>query len=389
MTLRVALLGATGSIGSRTVEVIRAHRDRLELVAVASRGSDPGRLLELARDYPLELLAVSEPAAAAWLRPRLPAACRLATGPESLLEVASLPAADRVVAGVVGAAGLPAVAAALRNGKIVALANKESLVVAGAVLMRLAELHGGALVPVDSEHCALHQALRTGRAEEISRLVLTASGGPFRTRDLATFPAITAAEAVQHPTWAMGPKISVDSATLVNKALELIEAHHLFGVPPARLDAVIHPQSIVHSLVEWRDGHWIAQLAPNDMVHPIGYALAYPERWETPFPRLEPERLGQLEFHPVEPARYPALRLGRAALEAGGSAPAVFNAANEVAVQAFLAGEIPFPAIPALLETMLERHKPRPLASLEEALEVDSRARQEARALLSRTGSIG
>ncbi len=374
----LALLGATGSIGTSTIQVVRAHRDRLRLVALASRGRHPERLLDLAREFELELVAVLEPKAAAWLKGKLPGGCRVTCGDEGLCEVATHPAVDRLVAGIVGAAGLPAVAAGLRNGKTVALANKEALVVAGTALTRLAREHGATIVPVDSEHCALHQALRAGRREEVERLLLTASGGPFRTRDLATFSTITPEEAVQHPTWSMGPKISVDSATLVNKVLELIEAHFLFDVPPDRLSVVIHPQSLVHSLVEWRDGHWIAQLAPNDMVHPIAYALAYPERWVTPFPRLEPERMVQLEFHAVDLRRYPALAIGRAALQAGGSAPAVFNAVNEVAVEAFLARKIPFPAIADLLEQILEGHAVYPVPTLEAALAADSWARQEA-----------
>jgi 1-deoxy-D-xylulose-5-phosphate reductoisomerase len=274
--------------------------------------------------------------------------------------------------------------AALSAGKGVALANKESMVVAGRLLTGIAAATGAALLPIDSEHAALHQALRAGRPEEVERLVLTASGGPFLRRDRATFDSIRPAEALKHPTWSMGAKITVDSATLVNKGLELIEAHWLFGVPAERIEVVVHPQSIVHSLVEWRDGSWIAQLGPNDMIFPIQYALAYPDRWANRFARLEPSRLGSLDFLPLDRAAFPAVDLARAALAAGDSAPAVFNAANEVAVHAFLDGRLGFPRIVGTVEAVLERHRPEPVASLDEALGWDAWGRAEAAAELAR-----
>jgi 1-deoxy-D-xylulose-5-phosphate reductoisomerase len=282
----------------------------------------------------------------------------------------------------VGAAGLPATYAALEAGKDVALANKESLVVAGKLLKEVAQASGAQLLPIDSEHVALHQSLRSGHSSEVHRLMLTASGGPFRTRDFATWNEIKPEEALRHPTWQMGAKISIDSATLMNKGLELIEAHHLFDVPPDRIEVVVHPQSIVHSLVEYRDGSWLAQMSVNDMIFPIQYALAYPDRWENEFERLEPHQLGRLEFEPVDARRFPSIDLARATLSMGDSAPAVLNAANEVAVRGFLEGRIPFPAIVATAERVLDSYEPGPITSLDDALQYDAWGRARARELL-------
>ncbi|MCM2268737.1 MAG: 1-deoxy-D-xylulose-5-phosphate reductoisomerase [Thermoanaerobaculia bacterium] len=380
MRQRLALLGATGSIGRSCLEVVRHHPERFELVAVGALGSRPDELVAVAREFRPRELVVVDPAAAAAIRPHLPAGTRLAVGEDALVALAVHPDVDRLVGAIVGAAGLRPVHAALSAGKDVALANKESLVVAGKLLTGVAAATGATLLPIDSEHVALHQALRAGRPEEVERLVLTASGGPFLRRDPATFGAIRADEALKHPTWSMGAKISIDSATLVNKGLELIEAHWLFGLPAERIDVVVHPQSIVHSLVEWRDGSWIAQLAPNDMIFPIQYALAYPDRWANRFPRLEPAALGSLEFLPLDRVTFPAVDLARAALAAGDSAPAVFNAANEVAVHAFLDGRIRFPRIVATVERVLARHQPAAVVSLDEALAWDAWGRREAAA---------
>ena len=325
-----------------------------------------------------------EPAAADWLRGRLPSTTRLVVGREGLLEAATAPRAQRVVAAMVGAAGLPAVHAAVDAGKTVALANKEALVVGGRVLTELAARRGVELLPVDSEHAALHQALRCGRPSEVARLVLTASGGPFRDRPVETWDSIRPEDALRHPTWAMGAKITVDSASLVNKALELIEAHHLFAVAPERIQVVVHPQSIVHSFVEFVDGSVVAQLSRNDMVFPIQYALSFPERWPNEFPRLALESLGSLHFEPLDDARFPAVRLARQALSEGDSAPAVFNAANEVAVAAFLAGEIAFRGIVSLVEETLSEHRAERVGSLEEAMAWDSWGRARARELQQR-----
>jgi len=375
---RLALLGATGSIGRSCLEVVRHHPERFELVALGALGSRPEELLKLAREFHPRRLAVVDPRAAARLEPHLPTGTRLAVGAETLIELAIDPAVDRLVGAIVGAAGLRPVHAALAAGKDVALANKESLVVAGRLLTALAASSGAQLLPIDSEHVALHQALRAGGADEVERLVLTASGGPFLRRSRDSFSTIRREEALKHPTWSMGAKITIDSATLVNKGLELIEAHWLFAVPAERIDVVVHPQSIVHSLVEWRDGSWIAQLAPNDMIFPIQYALAYPERWANRFPRLDPAALGQLEFLPLDAATFPAVGLARAALAAGDSAPAVFNAANEVAVHAFLDDRLPFPGIVETVGEVLSRHRAVAVTTLDEALEWDAWGRREA-----------
>jgi 1-deoxy-D-xylulose-5-phosphate reductoisomerase len=329
------------------------------------------------------LVAVFDPEKATALASRIGSRTRVVAGPEGLVEAATHEDVDLLLAAVVGAAGLPAVHAALAKGKDVALANKESLVVAGGLLTRLARRHKARILPVDSEHVALHQALRSGARREVRRLMLTASGGPFRTRDLATWHEIDRQQALAHPTWQMGAKISIDSATLMNKGLELIEASHLFALAAERIDVVVHPQSIVHSLVEFCDGSWIAQLAVNEMVFPIQYALAYPDRWENDFPRLEPEQLGRLDFEPLDRSKFPAVDLAREALGMGDSGPAVLNAANEVAVHAFLAGRIPFVRIVPLVTEVLHSHRPTSVDTLEDALVWDNWGRNRAEELLS------
>lgn len=383
MSLRLALLGATGSIGKSVLEVVRHHPERLRLVALGALGRDLPALAAAAAEFRPEIVAVADPGKKEALAAMLPAGVRLLAGPEHLLEVATHAHVDRVVAAMVGAAGLPPVHAALAAGKDVALANKESLVVAGSLLTALARRTGAALLPIDSEHVALHQALRAGERGEVRRLVLTASGGPFLNRDRATWDAIRPEEALRHPTWSMGAKISVDSATLMNKGLELIEASHLFDLPADQLDVVIHPQSIVHSLVEFQDGAWLAQLSWNDMVIPIQYALSYPERWPNRFPRLDLAQIGQLAFQALDDERFPAVELARRALVAGPSAPAVLNAANEVAVHAFLAGRLSFPAIFATVAATLAAHTAVPLGSLEDALAWDAWGRTRAREILA------
>jgi len=345
-------------------------------VSIAALGTRAEQLVAVAREFRPRLVAVADEAAARRIAADLPSGCRLCSGPESLVEAATVEA-DRVVAALVGAAGLAPVHAALAAGRDVALANKESLVVAGRLLTDLAARTGASILPIDSEHVALHQALRSGRPDEVRRLVLTAWGGPFLRRDPRTFDAIRREEALRHPTWTMGSKITVDSATLVNKGLELIEAHRLFSIPADRIDVLVHPQSLVHSFVEWRDGSWIAQLSVNDMVFPIQYALAWPERWENEFPRLRLEELAALEFLPLDDHKFPAVALARSALAAGESGPAVFNAANEVAVRAFLEERIAYPAIVEAIRDVLERHEPGPVTSLEEALGWDRWARRE------------
>jgi 1-deoxy-D-xylulose-5-phosphate reductoisomerase len=380
----IAILGSTGSIGRSALEVVRHHPERLRVVALAARGGQAEALLEQVREFSPRCVAVVEPSAAEWLATRLPAGVRLLRDGDGLAQAATAEGVERVLAAMVGAAGLPAVYAAVSAGKDLALANKEALVVGGRVLTEAAARHGVLLLPVDSEHAALHQALRGGRAEEVRRLVLTASGGPFRTRPRETWDSIRPEEALRHPTWSMGAKITVDSATLMNKALELIEAHHFFAMAPEAIDVVVHPQSIVHSFVEFLDGSCLAQLSRNDMIFPIQYALSYPERWENRFERLALEKLGSLQFEPLDAERFPAVEMARSAIRAGDSAPAVFNAANEVAVAAFLAGEIPFTAILPLVRDTLAQHDARPVGSLEDAMAWDGWGRARARELQRR-----
>ena len=384
MRQRLALLGATGSIGASALEVVRHHPERLAVVTLAAHGRHPARLAAIAREHGVRLVAVADEAAARALRAELPASIEVASGPAGLAAAATHPEVDRVVAAMVGAAGLPPVHAALAAGKSVALANKESLVVAGRLLTELAARSGAAILPIDSEHVALHQALRAGGHDEVRRLVLTASGGPFLHRDPASWDAIRPEEALRHPTWSMGAKITIDSATLMNKGLELIEASHLFGFGPERIDVVVHPQSIVHSLVEYRDGSWIAQLARNDMALPIQYALSLPERWENTFPRLDLAALGALTFLALDDRRFPSVRMARQALSSGESAPAVLNAANEEAVHAFLTGRLPFPAIFDTVAEVLDAHAPVTVATLADALAWDDWGRRRAREVLAR-----
>lgn len=363
----LALLGATGSIGTSTLRVVREHPERLRVVSIASRGSDLPALIAVARETRAEVVAVADPAVAGALRSALPDVDVVA-GEAGVVAAATWPGVDRVVAAIVGAAGLPPVWAALERGLDVALANKEALVVGGPLVTTLAARHGAQLLPVDSEHAAIHQLLRGVDPTHIERLVLTASGGPFRRLPREQWSSITVAAALRHPTWTMGAKISVDSATLMNKALELIEARYLFDLPASKLDAIIHPQSIIHSLVELVDGSIVAQLAPNDMVFPVQYALGWPERWFAPFGRLDLTTLGTLEMEAVDHARFPAIGLARAALEAGPSAPAVLNGANEAAVEAFLCERIAFARITETVEAVLARHDASTPSTLAEAL---------------------
>jgi 1-deoxy-D-xylulose-5-phosphate reductoisomerase len=376
MKKRIALMGATGSIGDSALSVVAHFPDRFEIVSMAA-GSRIDKLLPAVAAHRPKVVAVKTKEDAARLRAEFPGLA-VGWGAQGLDDVATLPEVDVVLGALVGSIGLASSVAAAKLGKRLALANKETLVVAGELLMAAAREAGAAVIPVDSEHCALHQALRCGAPSEVSKLMLTASGGPFRTRPLGTFGVITVDDALAHPTWRMGPKITIDSATMMNKGLEVIEARWLFDVPGERIEVVIHPQSVVHSLVEYVDGSLIGQMSPNDMRFPILYALTYPERIETPFAGLDLPAIGRLEFFRPEPERYPALVLACEALAAGGSAPAVLNAANEIAVEAFLAGRIPFPAIVEMAARVLSRHAVVPLRSVEEALSVDGWARRAA-----------
>jgi 1-deoxy-D-xylulose-5-phosphate reductoisomerase len=384
----IALLGATGSIGRSTLDVVASFPDRFRVVALAAgRRLDP--LAEAVRRFRPELVSVEREEDVAAFRGLVPEyRGEIAWGEAGLDACAEWGSADTVVAGLVGAVGLSSAHAALKAGKRLALANKETMVVAGEMMARAAADSGAEILPVDSEHSAIHQALRSGRAGEVEKLVLTGSGGPFRTRDLATFDAITIEDALAHPTWKMGPKITIDSATMMNKGLEIIEARFLFDVPPERIGVVLHPQSLVHSMVEFRDGSVVAQMAVNDMRFPILYALAHPERLPAPpsYGRLSLAG-ARLEFGDVDPRRYPAVALAREALEEGGAAPAILNAGNEIAVEAFLAGKIPFLRIvPVVVETRSAMgSRPAP-ATVAEARAVDAEARRTARESAARIG---
>jgi 1-deoxy-D-xylulose-5-phosphate reductoisomerase len=304
------------------------------------------------------------------------------------VEVATHPEARTVVASAVGAVGLVPTYRALEAGKDVALANKETLVMAGELMVAAARTSGARLLPIDSEHCALHQCLDGRRPDEVRRLVLTASGGPFRSRPPGSFAQITCAEALNHPTWTMGRKITIDSATLMNKGLEVMEARWLFGIDAARIEVLIHPQSVVHSMVEFVDGTVLAQLGVTDMRLPIQYALSHPERWEAAIPGLDFSRGLSLEFHPPDRQRFPCLELGYEALRRGGSMPAVLNAANEVAVAAFLEERIRFTGIPECVAGVMDAHRPVPLRALDDVLSADAWAREQARAALLRPSLI-
>jgi 1-deoxy-D-xylulose-5-phosphate reductoisomerase len=375
--LRVAILGSTGSIGRSTIDVIAASRGRLVPYLLAASTSVES-LLAQARKLAPRWVVVTDPAAAATIGPGdLPSGSRLAVGPEALDELVADPSIDRVVSAIVGASGLRSTWAAIEAGKTVALANKETLVMAGPLVMRRAAETGAQIIPVDSEHSAIHQALACGRPSEVRRLVLTASGGPFRGRSRESLADVTPAEALRHPTWSMGPKITIDSATMMNKALELIEARWLFGMPAEMLTVVVHPQSIVHSLVEFVDGAVIAQLGPPDMRLPIQYAILYPERVEGPARQLDFTATMRLDFEPPDAERFPALRLGHEAAARGGTAGAVLNAANEEAVRGFLEGAMRFTDIAEVSGRVLAEHPFQDNPTLDDIRRLDAWARTE------------
>jgi len=348
----VSLVGSTGSIGSQTLDVVRSDPERFRVVALGAARSVQA-LAAQAIEFRPEVVALAEEALAPELKDLLPAGIELRAGADALASVAVM--ADVTVNGVVGFAGLPVTLAALAGGKRLALANKESLIAGGPAVAGVRNTPGAEILPVDSEHCAIHQCLRSGNAPgEVHRLVLTASGGPFRGRTRDELAEVSIDDALAHPTWAMGPKITVDSSTLMNKGLEVIEAHELFGIGFDRIDVVVHPQSIVHSMVEWSDGATVAQLSMPDMRLPIGYALAWPDRLTTAFGPIDWATVRSLEFEPPDPEAFPALELAYQAGRAGGLAPAWLNAANEVAVEAFLAGRIGWLQICAVIAETLE-----------------------------------
>jgi len=374
---RIVLMGATGSIGTSCQSVVRTHRDSMEFAALTahSRWQELARACEEFHPRTAVLTGLSPqdiPGNA------FPSTVQVLFGEEALAEQAASPDNDFVLSSIVGAAGLTGTWAALEAGKTVGLANKETLVVAGPLVMRLAAERGARLIPVDSEHSAIFQALQCGRDKEVERLILTASGGPFRNRSLSELAEVTPADALAHPTWAMGPKITIDSATLMNKALELIEARWLFQQPAEKLQVVVHPQSIVHSMVEFVDGSILAQLSPPDMRLPVQYALTWPERQAGACPRLDLTQSIGLTFDPPDLERFPALNLGFEVARQGGTAGAVLNAANEVAVSRFLQGELSFLDIARLNRSILSAHDYEADPSLSVVLRLDRWAREEA-----------
>lgn len=383
MPQRIVILGSTGSIGRSTLDVVDHHPGRFEVAGLAA-GRRVERLAEQVRRYRPRAVGVADAAAAAHLRRLCPELRDIRIGPQGAAEIAVGVGAEIVVAAIVGAAGLVPTLAAASAGLTIALANKEALVAAGELMVRAARDGGARLLPVDSEHNAIHQCLRAGERGEVRRLVLTASGGPFRGRGRAELERVTREQALSHPTWRMGPKITVDSATLMNKGLEVIEAHWLFDMPAAAIDVVVHPQSTVHSLVEFRDGSVVAQLGSPDMRHPIQYALSWPERWAGVVPRLDFATLGSLTFEAPDKDAFPCLDLAYAALAQGGDAPARLNAANEVAVGAFLDGRIGFMDIPRTLEEVLGRSGAHAVSELDDVLAADRDARRTAREIIAR-----
>lgn len=392
--VNLTILGSTGSIGLSTLDVVRRHRDRYRVRALcAHRQADV--LFEQCLEFSPDYAVLGDPQAAAELQRRLVSAAlatEVLSGVDALERMAALPEVDAVMAAIVGAAGLRPTLAAARAGKRILLANKEALVMAGPVFMRVVQENGAILLPIDSEHNAIFQSLPSGfkstvsgdlAARGVKRLLLTASGGPFRQADPERLSEVTPEQAVAHPNWSMGRKISVDSATMMNKGLEVIEAHWLFGVPADRIDVVIHPQSVIHSMVEYIDGSVIAQLGNPDMRTPIAHALAYPERIESGVASLDLFRVARFDFEMPDVERFPCLALAFRALRAGDSAPATLNAANEVAVQAFLDGQLGFMEIPALVAAALDALPPRPLLSLDDVLAADAAAREFAASYLS------
>jgi len=371
-------------VGSNVLRVVDAFPGRFRVVGLAARGNVERLAEQVAQHRPDIVSVATTEAAAALSRLVDVSGLRLVTGEPGMVEVATHPDAAQVVAAAVGAVGLVPTYRALEAGKDVALANKETLVMAGELMMTQARTRGRRILPIDSEHSAIHQCLAGQEAGAVARLILTASGGPFRQRPADTFASVRPQEALAHPTWSMGPKITIDSATLMNKGLEVIEARWLFGVPAERVDVLVHPQSIVHSLVELVDGSLLAQLGVTDMRLPIQYALSYPERWESPFPRLDVARPLALEFQPPDHERFPCLGLAYRAVARGGAAPAVLNAANEEAVAAFLDGRAPFTAIPECIAEVLDEMTSTSAESLEEILEADAWARRRAIERLAR-----
>ena len=381
----ITILGATGSVGTSTIDLIKRNPERYRVEAVSAR-RNAGKLAKLAREVGARLAVVADPDAYDVLRNALAGSGIEAAAGEGALDEAAQRPADWVMAAISGSVGLKPTMAAVERGATVALANKECLVCAGSLFMRRAASAGATVLPVDSEHNAVFQALGAGRREDVKRVILTASGGPFRTWTAEAIAAATPEQALRHPNWSMGPKVTIDSASLMNKGLELIEAHHLFALKPDEIDVLVHPQSVVHGLVEYRDGSVVAQLGSPDMRIPIAHCLAWPQRIDSPAARLDLAKVGKLDFEEPDLVRFPALALARQAMATGGAAPTVLNAADEVAVGEFIAGRIAFPAIAALVEATLAAAAKRGLlaepAGIDAALAIDHIARSLARDLL-------
>ena len=378
----ISILGATGSVGTSTLDLVERQPERFEVVALTA-ATNVSALADAALRTKARLAVINDGDLLPELQERLAGSgCRAASGRDALLEAAA-GEAEWVMAAIVGIAGLMPVMAAVEAGRTVALANKEALVTAGSLMIDAATRSGATILPVDSEHNAIFQCLAGSRAEDVSRLVLTASGGPFRARSLADMAAMSPEEAVAHPNWSMGAKISVDSATMMNKGLELIEAHHLFGLPSDRIDILVHPQSVIHSLVEYVDGSVLAQLGSPDMRIPIAHTLAYPRRMATPAERLDLARIATLSFEAPDLEKFPALRLARHSLEIGGAMPIVLNAANEMAVAAFLDRRIGFLDIAATAEDALARASAVAPRSIAEVIDIDRDARALAQSLMN------
>ncbi|HEV2350473.1 MAG TPA: 1-deoxy-D-xylulose-5-phosphate reductoisomerase [Terriglobia bacterium] len=389
MSKGLCILGSTGSIGSNTLRVVKSLGDRFRVVSL-SAGKNMEALAQQVLDFSPALVAVASPECIEPFRNRIHAAghrqpIKIVAGTEGQVEAATLPEVEFVVSSSHGVTGLVATYEAIRAGKRIGLANKETLVVAGELVTRAAREHGVDILPIDSEHSAIHQCLRSGKGREVRRLILTGSGGPFLKTPKKDFPTITPERALKHPIWKMGGRITIDSATLMNKGLEIIEAHWLFGLPSAQIDVLIHPESVIHSMIEFQDGSVMAQLSVADMRLPIQYALTYPERVAAngAFPGLDLVHARRLRFMKPATRRFPCLELGREALEAGGAAPCALNAADEIAVEAFLAGQLRFSDIPRAIEAVMKQTPGTPMASLNDVLECDAEARQRAREVVA------
>ena len=380
---KLVLLGATGSIGESTLEVLRQHRDRMQIVAVACN-TNFEKLLAIAREFNVPHVAIYDENAFSKAKnsPNLPSGTNLYTGMEGLLQLVGLPGVTHSLFAMVGVTGLRPALAAIEHGQKLVLANKEILVMAGELITRKARQNGASLIPADSEHNALQQCLLSGKPEEINRIILTASGGSFRDTSTDEMSKITPDQALQHPNWDMGPKVTIDSSTMANKGLEIIEAHWLFDIKPEKIQVVVHPQSVVHSMVEYIDGSILAQLSPPDMTFALQNALFYPNRYEKVSETIDFTKVLKLDFQPPDEGRFPCLRLAREALVAGGAAPAAFNAANEVAVDAFVERKISFIEIPKIIESTLKQIPSTHPENLQEVLDADQVARNLAKSYI-------